>query len=670
MRKHWTARATAVVLGAVMLATMAPVAVPQALASAAPYAVKEGRLYQPVQSADSAFGWAVDISGDTLVVGAPWYNSDAGAAYVYVRSGGAWSHQTTLQAPAPAAGDQFGYSVAIDGDIIIVGAPYDVGAHGDSGSAYAFQRSGVLWSSGSMLPTELEQAGDEQGLSVDFDGEWAMVGCPGRGSDQGAVRPIEWTGSGWDSHGGVTLTGGAAAGDRYGSAVAVESGTLMASAPADSYDPYTHAGSLITYNWTGAAWSYDQKIYCPDAMDDGAFGGPIDLDESGTVAIVGMPGYDATPGDATYAGRAYIFSQPMAVWGLSQTLANPNPDSPDGEYFGSGVALDGDTALVGGFWDDGHLGSAYFYTRRAAGFSQVQKVTVTDEPLLTLYFGRSVALDNGTAVIGADGANSATVSDCGAAFVYNSNVTITGTCRDAATGLPVAGVEVQLHYPDGDGDPTPASDCVVSGADGRYTIKAPSGVYYLNWLAGLAYQTGWYNDVETWPEASGFTVWAGNTYTIDLTLYPVGKVFRFYNTKAGTHFYTNSLPEKKHILATWPDIFTYEGIAYCTDPATELYPLYRFYNRTNGSHFYTASPDEADHVIATWPTIYQYDGPTYAVTPFPVAGKTPVYRFYNRTNGSHFYTASAAEADHVIATWPNIYTYEGIAFWVGKATFR
>ncbi len=665
MRRRWTARIAAVVIGALMLATMAPVAVPSAAASAAPYAVKEGRLYQPVQSEGSAFGWDVDISGDTLVVGAPWYSSDRGAAYVFVRSGASWVHQATLQAPAPAAGDEFGYSVAIDGDIIVVGAPWDVGAHGMSGSAYAFRRTGVVWSAGSLLPTELEQDGDQQGLSVDFDGHWAVVGCPGRGAEQGAVRPIEWTGTGWDSHGGVTLTGGALAGDRLGGAVAVSGDTILAVSAQDDYDVHTDAGSVIAYSWSGAAWMNDEKIYCPTPVDDGAFATSIDLNDSGTIAVVGWGWYDATPLDGTFAGRAYIYTQPMGDWDLAQTIANPNPDSPDGEHFGWDVALDDSTAVIGGFWDDAHLGAAYAFLGRNGTFTQQQKITVTDEPLMTLYFGRSVALDGGVAVIGADGAYSPTVDDCGAAFVYNANATITGICRDAGTGLPLAGVEIQAHYPGAGGDPEPASDYVLSGADGRYTLKVPSAPYYLNFLPGPMYQAGWYNDVESWLDATPITVAAGNTYNVDFTIYPKFSVFRFFNVTNNTHFFTNSLQEKNMVLATWPAIFRYEGIAYTTNPALNRQPLYRFYNRVSKSHFYTASLDEANHVIVTWSHIFTYDGPTYSVSPIAGAGMSPVHRFYNLRNGSHFYTASTQEADMVIATWPDVYRYEGPAFWVG-----
>ena len=103
-----------------------------------------------------------------------------------------------------------------------------------------------------------------------------------------------------------------------------------------------------------------------------------------------------------------------------------------------------------------------------------------------------------------------------------------------------------------------------------------------------------------------------------------------------------------------------------TNPANNVQPLYRFYNVRNGSHFYTASATERDHVIATWSSTFHYDGPTYLVNTASVARSTPVYRFFNLTNGSHFYTASATERDHVMATWSTVYRLEGTAFWIGQ----
>ncbi|MHB1324192.1 MAG: S8 family serine peptidase [Coriobacteriia bacterium] len=88
----------------------------------------------------------------------------------------------------------------------------------------------------------------------------------------------------------------------------------------------------------------------------------------------------------------------------------------------------------------------------------------------------------------------------------------------------------------------------------------------------------------------------------------------------------------------------------------DFIPIHRFYNATNGSHFFTPSADEARMVIRTWPHIFAYEGIAYDVKR---ANAQPLFRFYNRRSSSHFYTASPAERDNVIRTWPHIFGYEG-----------
>lgn len=140
-------------------------------------------------------------------------------------------------------------------------------------------------------------------------------------------------------------------------------------------------------------------------------------------------------------------------------------------------------------------------------------------------------------------------------------------------------------------------------------------------------------------------------------------VYRFYNMKNGTHFYTSSYQEKMNIIKTWPDVYKYEGVGYEYDSTKAAQPLYRFYNKVNGSHFYTVSVEEKNRIIAKWPKIYTYEGPAYNVSSTPVGGGI-VYRFYNVKTGSHFFTASAAERDTVIAKWPGVFTYEGEAYYL------
>lgn len=147
-------------------------------------------------------------------------------------------------------------------------------------------------------------------------------------------------------------------------------------------------------------------------------------------------------------------------------------------------------------------------------------------------------------------------------------------------------------------------------------------------------------------------------------------VYRFYNSRVGAHFYTASDAEKTSVQRDLSRTFTYEGVGYTMDAASpaETQDLYRFYNAKTGSHFYTASDAERDIVKAAYGSTYRYEGVAYKVSPVAVSGAEPVYRFYNiRVGGIHFYTASAEERDAVIARNGSTYRYEGIAYYVPMA---
>lgn len=143
-------------------------------------------------------------------------------------------------------------------------------------------------------------------------------------------------------------------------------------------------------------------------------------------------------------------------------------------------------------------------------------------------------------------------------------------------------------------------------------------------------------------------------------------VYRFYNVRNGSHFYTPSEQERDMVIAKWPTIYKFEGVAYTLNPANNTQPLHRFYNKLTGSHFYTVSSAERDMVVAKWPSVFTYEGETYNVNEISVPNSIPVYRFFNVTNGSHFYTASDVEREAVIAKWPNVYKFEGVGFYLGQ----
>lgn len=100
-------------------------------------------------------------------------------------------------------------------------------------------------------------------------------------------------------------------------------------------------------------------------------------------------------------------------------------------------------------------------------------------------------------------------------------------------------------------------------------------------------------------------------------------------------------------------------------PKPALFPVYRFYSRKSGTHFYTPSLDERDMVMVRWPDVWAYEGIAYWVN--PAKNSQPLYRFYNRANGSHFYTASPAERDMVFARWMNVFQYDGPTYAVSPS---
>ena len=92
-------------------------------------------------------------------------------------------------------------------------------------------------------------------------------------------------------------------------------------------------------------------------------------------------------------------------------------------------------------------------------------------------------------------------------------------------------------------------------------------------------------------------------------------------------------------------------------------PIYHFWSGAYGQHFYTISEADKNYVLATWPDIWIYEGPVFYAYPTQVPGTLPVYRFWSAKFGAHFYTISDDEKDYVLATWPDIWTYEGIAYY-------
>src|SRR5439155_1017417 len=159
------------------------------------------------------------VSGDTAVVGAYQYSTpagtDAGSAYVFVRSGTNWTQQAKLTASNGAAGDLFGYSVALSGDTALVGTLDDTTPAGmNAGSAYVLVRSGINWSQQAKLTAGDGQTGDQFGSSVALSGNTAVVGAPLDGTlagiQAGSAHVLVRSGTIWSHQATLTASNGTA----------------------------------------------------------------------------------------------------------------------------------------------------------------------------------------------------------------------------------------------------------------------------------------------------------------------------------------------------------------------------------------------------------------------------------------------------------------------------
>ncbi len=254
-------------------------------------------------AADDRFGYSVAISGDTAIIGAD-LDDDAGtasgSAYVFVRSGAIWTQQAKITAADAATGDSFGSSVAISGESVIVGAAHDDDAGSRSGSVYVFVRSGTAWTQQAKITAADAAAGDDFGFSVAISGESAVVGAymdDDAGSGSGSAYVFVRSGATWTQQAKITATD-IAADDRFGASVAISGESAVVGAFQHN-DVGTFSGSAYVFVRSETSWTQQAKITAADDARHGFFG--ISVAISGSYAVVGAFG------DTGSRGAAYIF---------------------------------------------------------------------------------------------------------------------------------------------------------------------------------------------------------------------------------------------------------------------------------------------------------------------------------------------------------------------------
>ena len=300
---------------------------------------------------DDNYG-VIAVSGNTLVVGAALDVTNGvigGAAYVYVRDGHTWSLQQKLFASDRADFDQFGIAVDVVGDTIVVGAHGDNDEGIQTGAVYVFRRNGTTWTEEQKLKASDAAPDSAFGLSVALSGQTVAIGAPAESSgalSSGAVYVFVNDGTSWQQQGKIKANN-VMMNQQLGLSVSVSGDTIVAAAPgeligepADDFNNVLSKGAVYIFERTGTSWDHQKRFFERDRNRTGGFAVRAAID--GDTIIVGDPTYDA---GARFTGAVYVFERKGNGWSLKHTLA-----ANDGQFLqamGFSIAVSGDTVIAG-----------------------------------------------------------------------------------------------------------------------------------------------------------------------------------------------------------------------------------------------------------------------------------------------------------------------------------
>ena len=381
-------------------------------------------------AADDYFGYSIDVSRDTIVVGAPLDMVGSvygqGSAYVFVRKDAAWILEKKLTANVGADSANFGCSVAISstGDTIVVGAYLDGPSFGNrNGSAYVFTRNGGIWSQQQQLTAFDGHNADYFGISVDIQNNRIIVGASradGSNAHQGAAYIYNLYRGLWIFNSKLTANDGMRD-DEFGRTVSIAGEIVIVGSPGDDENGNGGQGSAYIFMLNGGAWVQQQKLLAWDGMASDHFGRSVAVAVDRLTVVIGAPG-DLS--NSTSNGAAYVFIRTPnnPFWFPQQKLIAFDGKPRDG--FGNSVSILETTVVVGAPYDDigavADRGSVYNFERVNNSWILQQKLTAVDG-LADDHFGFSVSIVYEQVGVGARFDDVGANPNQGSAYVFRRN---------------------------------------------------------------------------------------------------------------------------------------------------------------------------------------------------------------------------------------------------------
>jgi hypothetical protein len=358
-----------------------------------PPEVTEQKIVPDDASTSAHFGSAVAIDSIFAVIGSSDDNTndvDAGSAYFFEIVDSVWVQVQKFAPGDPSAGAHFGAAISLSGAV--------------AGPVAQEQK----------INADDGVAGDGFGKSLAVHGDVLVVGSSGHdaaGPDAGAAYVYRYNGSSWSQETKLQAPD-AAAGDLFGVSVGLYDNLIAVGASREDSSG-TDSGSVYTFRHDGAAWVFEQKLVADDGLQYDLLGTAVDVADS--LVIAGAYGNNV---GGVNAGSAYIWRYDGLEWLLESRLKAS--DGARDDHFGFSVALTDSLAVVGSHWDNRGLknlvGSAYVFQKEISGWIQIHKLTASDGDQIDI-FGEAVAVSGYTALIGAP-RNDDTANDSGSSYFY------------------------------------------------------------------------------------------------------------------------------------------------------------------------------------------------------------------------------------------------------------
>lgn len=336
----------------------------------------------------------VSTYNDLIAVGSPWQNNSRGAVYIYKDTPSGWEEIAKLTALDPSNGAQFGSTVYLTNNRLIVGA---IGENG-IGAVYAFEHNGVSFFDQEKITSSDGTSGDQFGTSIANLGRYLVIGAPYKddgGHAKGAVYIFRKQVSGWQEQ-TILQSADIHDFDIFGSSVAIAPYRIAIGAIGAQNNNGVRVGAVYIYDYTSqSGWSESAKLMSPSGDELDFLGRSISMDYTGTLIAAGADGDDD---NGSNAGAIYVFEyQPGTSWNLETKLL-----ASDGSSFanlGFSMTLNKHVIASGAPWE-GDNGAVYLYLRQQGGnWVETAKIEASVEGIAD-EFGTDVSVFRKRLVVG------------------------------------------------------------------------------------------------------------------------------------------------------------------------------------------------------------------------------------------------------------------------------